>query len=178
MEREPSYLSLLLPYVNNSPKVYICPSASDPPWVGEEGPSAHSSTNYLGNAAVFYPGRRITELPSSSDLIAIQEDRFLWRISFLRPAAYASIHVYTNWHMKRHDSPEDYSNVHGGGGNLLFADGHGEWRHHKSLRARDFGLAGDPSVSGLEEDDWQTDSWRSYKFVMRRIQPPTAAAAK
>jgi prepilin-type N-terminal cleavage/methylation domain-containing protein/prepilin-type processing-associated H-X9-DG protein len=175
MEREPSYLSRLFPYVGMARKVYVCPSASDPPWVTEEGPTTHSSTNYMGNAAVFYPGRSMTELPRSSELIALQEDRYLWRISYLRPAAYGTIHVYTNWHFRRSpEKPEDYSNNHFGGGNLLFVDGHAEWRHHQSLRASDFGLAGDLSVNGVETDDWRSDPWLVYKFVAKpRLLPVT-----
>jgi prepilin-type processing-associated H-X9-DG protein len=35
---------------------------------------------------------------------------------------------------------ENYCNAHQGGGNVLYCDGHGEFRKYKSLRSRDFAL--------------------------------------
>ena len=34
----------------------------------------------------------------------------------------------------------DTSENHGGGGNLLFVDGHARWKQQQALRCRDFGL--------------------------------------
>jgi prepilin-type N-terminal cleavage/methylation domain-containing protein/prepilin-type processing-associated H-X9-DG protein len=164
---QPSYASLLLPYYGPAMKdIYACPSASDTTYNMEEAPTEHSAINYLGNAAVFYPGRKMHQILNSSEVIAMQEDRFLWRVAILRPSAFGTIDCYTRWHNKREDAAdEDYTNIHGsGGGNLLFVDGHAEWRQYKSLRARDFGLTGDAKLTGDPMDDWTTDNWRSYRF--------------
>jgi len=162
-----SFLSLLHSYFSpGAREVYICPSASDTPWNPEEAPTETSATNYLGNAAVFYPIRKVTQIPNSSEIIAVQEDRFLWRVSILRPSAFGTIDCYTRWHSKREDArDEDYTNVHARGGNLLFVDGHAEWRPYKDLRAKDFGLTNDKSTNGDPEDDWTTDHWRPYRFA-------------
>jgi prepilin-type processing-associated H-X9-DG protein/prepilin-type N-terminal cleavage/methylation domain-containing protein len=166
-ETQPSYASLLLPYYGPAAKdIYICPSAGETPYNIEEAPTQFSAISYLGNSAILYPARKITQIPNSSEIIAMQEDRFLWRTAILRPAGFGMIDVYTRWHNKREDAPdEDYTNVHSNGGNLLFVDGHGEWRAYKTLRARDFGLTTDRTTTGDPSDDWTTDHWRTYRFA-------------
>jgi prepilin-type N-terminal cleavage/methylation domain-containing protein/prepilin-type processing-associated H-X9-DG protein len=167
METQWSYPSLLIPYLGPGAKgLYICPSASEMTWNLEEAATPVSATNYLGNAAVFYPYRKVTQIPNSSEIIAMQEDRFLWRVAILRPSGFGTVDVYTRWHSKRDDAPdEDYNNLHGGGGNLLYLDGHAEWRRYKDLRAKDFGLTSDNLTTGDPQDDYTTDHWRTYRFV-------------
>ena len=166
LEGQSSYASLLLPYYGPAAKaVYVCPSATDTPYNMEEAPTQYSAISYLGNSAILYPARKITQIPNSSEVIAIQEDRFLWRTAMLRPAGFGMINVYTRWHNKRPEVPdEDYTNVHSGGGNLLFVDSHAEWRPYRDLRARDFGLTNDATTTGHPADDWTTDHWRTYRF--------------
>jgi prepilin-type processing-associated H-X9-DG protein len=50
------------------------------------------------------------------------------------------------------------------GGNLLFVDGHAEYRKAKTLRARDFGLI--DGSSGKEDDDQRSPDTRCYKSVL------------
>ena len=167
METQFSYLSLLRSYFSpGAREVYVCPSASADTWNPAEGPTETSSTNYLGNGAVFYPIRRVTQISNSSEIIAVQEDRFLWSVAILRPSSFGTLDFYTRWHSKRDDAPdEDYNNLHNRGGNLLFVDGHAEWRLYKDLRAKDFGLTGDNlTTTGDPLDDWTTDHWRTYRF--------------
>jgi prepilin-type processing-associated H-X9-DG protein len=55
---------------------------------------------------------------------------------------------YSYWHsFYPTDGREQYSNLHDGGGELLFADGHVAFRKGKDLRSGDFGLL--PAT-----DDW------------------------
>jgi prepilin-type processing-associated H-X9-DG protein/prepilin-type N-terminal cleavage/methylation domain-containing protein len=166
-ENQSSYASLLLPYYGPGAKdIYVCPSASEMPYNPEEAPTEHSAISYLGNSAILYPARKITQIRSTSEVIAMQEDRYLWRTAILRPSGFGMIDVYTRWHNKRDDAPdEDYTNVHSRGGNLLFVDGHAEWRLYKSLRARDFGLTTDRTTNGDPLDDWTADHWRTYRFA-------------
>jgi prepilin-type processing-associated H-X9-DG protein/prepilin-type N-terminal cleavage/methylation domain-containing protein len=167
METQCSFPTLLIPYLGAGTKdLYICPSASETTWNVDEAATAVSATNYLGNAAVFYPYRKVTQIPNSSEVIAMQEDRFLWRVAILRPGGFGTIDVYSRWHNKREDAPdEDYTNLHGGGGNLLFVDGHAEWRRYKDLKAKDFGLTSDVGMTGDALDDYTTDHWRTYRFA-------------
>ena len=61
--------------------------------------------------------------------------------------------TYHEWHMwasrSTHDSfisanfREQLCDVHDGGGNLIFVDGHAEYRKYRMLRSSDFGLTPD-----------------------------------
>ena len=61
--------------------------------------------------------------------------------------------LYSEWHMwantSTHDSfitpyyRENLSNAHDEGGNLVFVDGHSEYRKYQKLRSGDFGLLPD-----------------------------------
>jgi prepilin-type processing-associated H-X9-DG protein len=163
---QPTVLGLLYPYVGNARDALICPSAADLPWKPEQAPDEFGATNYLANGLVFYPLRRIAQIPRISEVVAFQEDRFLWRTAWLRPVAPGTLAVYLWWHSNR-DGREDFNTVHSSGGNLLFVDGHAEWRDYRTLRARDFGLGGGVDVDGDAADDWTASSTRTYRFIPR-----------
>jgi len=90
--------------------------------------------------------KSLSAFKSPSQLIFIQE--CLVKISFcaLRPADGAEFGVppgyYTYWHDNLTVGKELYSSTHfqGQGGNLLFCDGHAEFRQRMKLRSGDFGL--------------------------------------
>jgi prepilin-type processing-associated H-X9-DG protein len=54
---------------------------------------------------------------------------------------------------------EHLSNVHSEGGNLIFADGHAEYRKYYDLRSGDFGLAPDELYEPTLDQTYQ--SWDS-----------------
>lgn len=150
----PSYLGLLVPYVKDI-RVLVCPDADNTiqSAYGYTPPTATSNTNYLGNGAVC--GRPITQIPhGGSDIIYMQEDRFNFGACYTRPWELWGRMVW--WHRSNGPWGQDYCNIHSHGGNLLFVDGHAEWRAYKDLRARDFGLTWRDDASfpiGHEDDD-------------------------
>lgn len=51
----------------------------------------------------------------------------------------------------------NYTNLHMGGGNLLFADGHAKWKKSTAMRSSDFGLTPDHA---LIPSEWN-NSWNN-----------------
>ena len=158
----PSILGMLKPYLGPSIEVYTCPSAVDGPDTFDGVPPEYGRTSYLCSGVVFYPLRVITDIGRTSEVVAMQEDRFVRRTATLAPIAHGTLAIYERWHW-REDEDEQFTNLHNGGGNLLFADGHAEWRVYKDLRARDFALEGGEGVDGDAADDWTSPNGRAYR---------------
>lgn len=156
-------LASLIHYLNGvdtASTLWQCPSATEATWTGWGMPAAPSATNYMVNSAVM--GHRITRVSSPSDIIWVQEDRFLWNIAWRRPGAWGgSPPQYAAWCFDNGSYwGQEYSNLHYvsgnlggsiGGGNLAFMDGHCEYRPVGSLHPRDFGLIGIPGVSNTND---------------------------
>ena len=53
-----------------------------------------------------------------------------------------NFHNYQQWHQFA-GGVENYASAHDGGSNLIFFDGHGEYRKYKDLRSGDYGLVPD-----------------------------------
>jgi prepilin-type N-terminal cleavage/methylation domain-containing protein/prepilin-type processing-associated H-X9-DG protein len=127
-----------------STRVYMCSSAIRN-FAGLEGndPTPLSGTSFMPNAVVME--KSLTALKSPSQLIFIQES--LVQISFcaLRPAVGPEFGgpggTFTYWHDNLTVGKELYSSTHFQGGNLLFCDGHAEFRKRMKLRSGDFGLS-------------------------------------
>jgi prepilin-type N-terminal cleavage/methylation domain-containing protein/prepilin-type processing-associated H-X9-DG protein len=149
---EPSFMRLLLPYtLTRKDGIYACPSAK-PSTVPDEVPTFTSSSSYYGNAVVM--GRSTDAVPVPSDIAFMQETYVRVHVCGLRPwkvdpAADPRDAQYTWWHDNISRSYELYSALHDNGGNLLFCDGHAEYRKGKSLRSEQFGLspAGDTQMT-------------------------------
>ena len=63
---------------------------------------------------------------------------------------------YTWWHDNEPGRGELYSVIHARGGNLIFADGHVEYRKASTLRSGEFGLTpADDSQSALSTKQYQ-----------------------
>jgi len=136
-----SYLKLLRAYVTTD-KVYLCPTAK-PSTVPAEIPTTNSNTSYYGNAVVM--GRRLTDVPNPSEIIFLQETYVGVHVCGLRPwkidpMVENSAADYTWWHDNYSYGYELYSALHDRGGNVIYTDGHAEYRKGKSLRSREFGL--------------------------------------
>ena len=154
----PNFLGLLQPQLGINQPVFTCPTARTD-WIGPANmANATSDTMYLANAVITSRAnftRRLSQVTTPSALIALQENSARTHPSFLRPSFNAG--NYQDWHLTR--SPtfypgqpypywEWYSSLHEGGGNLVFMDGHSEYRHHTKLTSGDFGLlnaAGQPT---------------------------------
>ena len=151
-----SMLGTLLVLMNLERNVLRCPRAlDDVTWTNWGNPTQYSDTAYMGNQAV--AGKPFTRVRNASEIIIFQEDKFRWNYAWTRPyntnTPVNGRPTYTAWAFPN-AAPygQEYSVNHEMGGNLLFADGHAEWRHNETLRAKDFGLVGGDGVNGNGDD--------------------------
>jgi prepilin-type processing-associated H-X9-DG protein len=161
----------LFPYYNENRRVLVCPVASDTTWTGGQVPNALSDTNYMVSAPIV--NKPLAKIKRCSEIIAVQEDRFRWDTAWLRPAvnhAPPAKPVYVSWTWNNTGTwgpngqqwGQEYTSVHQNGGNLLFCDGHSEWRKHQDIRAHDFGLTGGAGVGGNADDPSTTGHGQTY----------------
>ena len=147
--KSPNFLGSILPYTTTR-VIFYCPSAIwNLPYAPKAmTPTPLSDTNLLGNGVVI--GRPLAVIDRPAEVIYIQE--LNWRIdnAQLRPARVGNGTTFTAWH---YTSPigEGYSNLHQGGGNFVFEDGHVKFKHHLALRSGDFGLVPDQPWSTTNE---------------------------
>ena len=160
----PNALNLLIGYLGRksglrSPEVYNCPSLKPHP-NPVYAPTIYSSTGLSINTVPL--GLRLAAIPRPATIILMQE---AWSLSHnlwnqpepndrSEPALEGLVrNSYHEWHMwasiSVHDSfpspylRENLFNVHEEGGNLVFVDGHVEYRKYRRLRSGDFGLLPD-----------------------------------
>lgn len=137
----------LFPYTKST-QVYVCPSASPEPAVLWK-PTALSNTNYrpngslLGNVQQAHDPINMAKFEETSKLILVQEARYRGHRLQLNPCGGQTLS--DGWHNfdLYADGQENLTNIHFGGGNLLFLDGHVKWRTYQSLRTGEFGLSPD-----------------------------------
>jgi len=164
--QQPNVLSLLVPYMGakpgqRSPAVFNCPSLKPNP-NPLFAPTAFSSTGLSVNCVPL--ARPLSAVRRTSEIIVIQEawslSHELWNqaeliiadrtppiINGLAPGRFEQWHMYES----QADSPsfltsyktENLSNVHNQGGNLIYVDGHAEYKKYLKLRSSDFGLLPD-----------------------------------
>ncbi|MEI7731548.1 MAG: type II secretion system protein [Verrucomicrobiota bacterium] len=152
----PNFLNVLQPYLSTNSVTFVCPFAKQGNGVAGPGGNTNDATSYLGNAVIM--NRKISAIPRTSDLIYLQE---LWEtrsVAYLRPAFAKP--KYITWHNTdpvevTEGSKEHYSSLHTQGGNLVFGDGHVEYRKGIKIRSYDYGLL--PST-----DSWATPWTASY----------------
>ena len=167
-----SGFSALLPYLAKEKRVFACPVAYEYAWNSEsDNPNEISDTSYMGNQAVH--DRKLSKIRRSAEVVYLQENRHRWHIAWLRPARVSGFgvrpEVYSMWcwynpavHAGGKPWGQEYSNLHEDGGNLLFVDGHAEYRKNGTLRARDFGLTGGPGAGGTADDPPTTVHSQTY----------------
>ena len=154
---QPSYLKLLRPLLQTS-KVFVCPSAKPSKNIGET-PTTNSHTSFMGNSVVM--GRKTDAVPNPSSLVFLQETLWDINVCALRPwrltlTVDQSKSDYSYWHDNATYGFELYSVIHTKGGNLLFTDGHSEYRKAMLIRSKDFGLT-------PEEDTQTATSTKIYR---------------
>lgn len=137
-------------------QILVCPAVADRINPNHP-PTPLSDTSYLPNAVVC--GRKVSQIPNAADMVFLQEyfahANACWQgpYSSSSSGATSGIYVfsaapndtYTRWHQYGWTEAglEDYSNNHYNGGNLLFVDGHVEYKRYTDLRTSDFGLVPD-----------------------------------
>ena len=160
----PNVLKLLSPLVRSSeeamsPKIYNCPSLKRHP-LETFAPTEYSSTTYSANTVPL--GRALTQIPRAGTIIVLQEawsrTHRVWNqpepnirteavLSGRQPTTYQEWHMWANSGVDQsflsQEMRENLSNVHFAGGNLVFADGHAEYRKYVDLRSGHFGLTPD-----------------------------------
>jgi prepilin-type N-terminal cleavage/methylation domain-containing protein/prepilin-type processing-associated H-X9-DG protein len=174
----PNYIGSILPYAKNT-QIFACPSAvkaTNPTGCTNNfntaagnpcvAPTGASDTNYIVNDVV--NGRRLAAIPETTKTVYLQE--YLQRRCTItaRPTYVGGLTgdcpastPYRNWH-NYSGTEEVYNNLHFGGGNLLFADGHAKWRTYRSLRSGEFGLV---NTNGTDDAyaPTTTQSGKCYK---------------
>jgi prepilin-type processing-associated H-X9-DG protein len=160
----PNVLNVLIPYLGSkpgllSPAVFNCPSLRPHP-DPLLAPTIYSSTGLSANTVPL--GRPLSAVPRPSGIILLQEawslSHNLWNQPEPENRSEAALegnapNAYHEWHMWAskgvHPSflsthlREHLSNVHDEGGDLVFVDGHAEYRKYRRLRTSDFGLKPD-----------------------------------
>ena len=158
-------LRAVLPYVGvknplNPPRVYICPGAQPSPKPAYA-PTAVSSTDFMISQLVLDKG--MSKMRNPARTVVIQEDYVLFNCLVYEPECYegedpASGLWYSQWHTwttstsTYWDGPrEHYNNLHDQGGDLLFCDGHAQYRKNVQTSSLDFGLVD----SAGNDSPWQ-----------------------
>ena len=175
----PNALNLLIPYLGTktgqfSPAIYNCPSLKAHPNKAYA-PTLYSSTGLSVNTVPL--GRPLTAVPRPSAIILMQEawslSHNLWNQPEPNNRSEAALeglvpNTYHEWHMwaslAESDSfisvryRENLCNVHDEGGNLVFVDGHAEYKKYRKLQSGDFALLPDELYQPTRtqtDRDWQ-----------------------
>jgi len=123
--------------------VYICPTALPSKKAGYA-PTALSSTAIIVSQLVLDQGT--SKLRNPARTVVIQEHYVLMSAFWYEPEG--SGNNYTQWHTWTASSSSEWSgtprehfnNLHEEGGNLVFSDGHAEYKKNKQTSSLDFGL--------------------------------------
>jgi prepilin-type N-terminal cleavage/methylation domain-containing protein/prepilin-type processing-associated H-X9-DG protein len=150
----PNFLGLLQPAVGTNSKAFTC-MASRVDWQSAGNYANPSNdTIYMANAVVISAAnftRRLSDVPNPSSIISMQENSARTHNAWQRPSGGGTPRTYTSWHLTRPANfyagvmpypwgNQWYGSVHEGGGNLIFMDGHVEFKLHTKLTSADFGL--------------------------------------
>ncbi len=153
----PNFLGVLQPTLGTNSRAFTCIAARLDWQNPVNAADANNDTIYIGNAVVIGTDnfiRRLANIPNPSGIIGMQESSARTHVAWLRPAGanpvFAVPRQFTYWHLTRPANfypgqpypygDEWYSTVHQGGGNLIYMDGHVEFKQNTKLTSADFGL--------------------------------------
>ena len=149
-----SPLKVVKPYlgINNpnvAPPVYVCPAAQPMKKPGYE-PTVASCNNLLISQLVLNKGIDKVHIPART--VFVQEHYVNMNLSGFEPEEWGYPNPdegYTQWHTwtasasSEWSGPpgrEHYNNLHDQGGNLIWCDGHAEYKKNKQTSSLDWGL--------------------------------------
>jgi prepilin-type processing-associated H-X9-DG protein len=139
------------------PPIYICPSAQPSP-KPTYAPTPFSSTAILFSQLII--DKSLGKIRSPARTCVMQETFALFNAVWYEPETVAgSPDTYTQWHTwttatgSEWDglAREHYNNLHENGGNLIFCDGHAEYKANKKTSSLDWGLV---DTAG-QDSPWQ-----------------------
>jgi prepilin-type N-terminal cleavage/methylation domain-containing protein/prepilin-type processing-associated H-X9-DG protein len=130
---------------NAKTPVYICPTAQ-PSKKAAYAPTAISSTAIIVSQLVLNKG--LGKLRNPGRTAVMQEHFCLMNAFWYEPEVTDNADTYTQWHTWTASNAsewsgtprEHYNNLHEQGGNLIFCDGHAEYKRNKQTSSLDFGL--------------------------------------
>jgi prepilin-type N-terminal cleavage/methylation domain-containing protein/prepilin-type processing-associated H-X9-DG protein len=151
-----NFLNVLIPYMGSNTPVFVCPSA--PAFSG----SAAANTSYVGNGVVM--DRKASGIKRLSGIAFMQEIYNTRNGAYLRP--FKSGIVYKWWHFTDANKEvvpgtrEHYSVTHELGGNLVYGDGHVDYKKLVDITSKDFGL----KLANDTYGTWQTPFTVPYQL--------------
>ncbi len=161
------------PYVgaknpNDPTPVYICPAAQ-PSKKPAYAPTVISSTAILVSQLVLNKG--MSKMRNPTRTVVTQENYCLMQAFWYEPEL-VSGDTYTQWHTwtastgsEWSGTPrEHYNNLHEQGGNLVFCDGHAEYRQNRKTTSLDFGLT---DAAGQESPYQPTEAHSRASYYYR-----------
>lgn len=157
-------LKAIRPYVGagnpgTATPVYICPTAQAHKNL-TYAPEGINSTAMIISQLVLSKG--MGKLRNPARTAVVQENYILMKAIWYEPELQnAALDQYTQWHTWTASTAsewsgvprEHYNNLHEHGGNLIFSDGHAEYRKNTKTSSLDFGLV-DAAVNG-RDSPWQ-----------------------
>jgi len=153
---EANFLNALIPYLGSNTPSFVCPSAA----AGSGSDAAR--TSYVGNGVVM--GQKASVIKNLPTIVFMQEIFSTRNAACLRPLK--SGDLYKWWHFTDATgdvvpgSREHYSVTHELGGNLVYGDGHAEYKKGAKLTSKDFGLKLADGTYGT----WQTPYTIPYQL--------------
>lgn len=179
----PNFLGSLIPFLKGNLAIFRCPTVNyvQPYFAGDSFylPDSASDTTCMGNAAVM--GRKISMIKKSSEIAFLQEQPYRWGAAIYRPTRAPTAGLYWYFHDNVNGGATgdefQYSNNHFKGGNLVFVDGHAEYRKRTDIMAKDFGLTDGPGATGKGTDTNITSRADSQYQSMFPINHPVITAA-
>ena len=161
-ESPDNFFKVLIPYVGGkingvwATRIYGCPSAKDAPLTSGFAPEWVNPSLRCGCGLSYFDNMLVLETKLSnirrpSTVAVIQESGDRRHDSWTGPepsnnrgngdALRPAPRYYSEWHMwSDANQTERCSNAHDKWGNLMFADGHAEYRKYEDLTSLDFGL--------------------------------------
>ena len=158
---QPNFLNVMIPYLGSNTPSFRCPS------VRPSGAAA-ATTTYLGNQVAL--NKRSSAIRQLSGTAYMQELFYETGFAALRPYKMsATSDVYREFFRDKaadsdsgrlppYGQPHRYSVLHEMGGNLVYGDGHVEYKKLKKITSKDFGL----KLANGQYGDWTLDTGLAY----------------